>query len=115
VDIWHWRARYTDGSVIDEYDRPEGRGFAEVEQHRLAAVELVPQRPGLAAPCVEIDVSRGLRPVFFRRRTIELSLSGGEAAHATVTALGWARGDERALLFCHEGGRIVLTDRDGGR
>lgn len=70
-DGWTWRVHYSDGATFDEYE-PDGtrHHFREVDNPRVALLELVPRRDGLAAHAVRIDAATGMRPIFFRRAHI---------------------------------------------
>ncbi len=119
ADLWHWRAWYRDGSVLNEYDAAGKHGFKEINLQEVVAFELVPQYNGYAAIHVRID-KPGMEPVFFRRRTIPISIDGQQLpgmpqmAQTTIHILGWKRsinGQEiGSYTFLYEDGSILVSD-----
>ena len=107
-DIYTWSALCANGDVLCEYDRPEGRGFAEVASLPLAGILLLPLQG--VVPSYRVDIPRGAQPVFFRRRSITLSpLAGEREPHPTVHCIGWKRGNEATYLFVLDDGSTLLT------
>lgn len=107
-DVYTWGALYDDNSCIGEYDRLEGRGFAEVESARVKELLLLSLQ-GDSAHSVKIP--QGATPVFFRRRSIEINpLQGSSEARPTVHCIGWKRGDEAVYLFIFDDGSTLLTN-----
>jgi hypothetical protein len=108
-----FRAYYNDGEILDE---APGVGFGHIDQPRLVALELVPQWAGLPQP--HLAVSEGLRPIFFRRRKINVSSATGEQERLPViTVLGWQRTvngtNVKSLVAFFEDGSALITDDDG--
>lgn len=97
-DIHAWTATYNDGATVPEFDadRPDGRGFAEVDSTQVAMLTLGPHR--VAIP---VDAS----PVFFRRRKIEVDTQ----KLTTVRCIGWKRETCACYLFIFDDGRTLLT------
>src|SRR5688572_8846759 len=93
-DLWTWVAHYSDGTTFAEYEDGVSHGFAEVDQSRLVAFQLVPNYPNLPTP--HVVVTDQCRVVFFRRRIHTLT-SGYMAddpdasirAPDTIHVLGW--------------------------
>lgn len=107
-EAYTWSAVYDDDTAISEYDREEGRGFAEVDQTRVKTLLLFPQAGG--DPYI-MDIPEGAQPVFFRRRSIEINLVAGESSpRPTKHCIGWKRGDEATYLFILEDGSTSLTN-----
>jgi hypothetical protein len=108
-----WKAHYTDGTTLDELDDDGvGRPFAAIDLLRLAALELLPQQEHVRRHILRIDDGR---PIFFRRRRIELDpVEGIEVGRSTVTCLGYQttiRGRNMQLfLFLFGDGSTLLTD-----
>lgn len=112
-DAYRWLARYTDGTVLREYeDDGTEHGFADVDQARLASFELLPR----SGPPVILVPSEDVRPFFFRRRRIALGPDGAEQGRSTVTILGYRvteGGHERAgYIGLYEDGTARISDRD---
>lgn len=114
-DAYHWRAIYRDGDYLDEYDAacPQGRGFAQVEQARLAAVHLLPQQPGLVAHA--LSSQHGAEIVFFRRRLLRWRPDTGVEARHTLHVLGLRQGPHASYVLIYPDGSLLLTDDDGAR
>lgn len=116
TDAFLWRAIYGDGTVLNEYDEAgQSHGWAEVDQSRLVAFELVPQREGLPMP--HIAVSASMRPIFFRRRQRHINLGSGERTQgATVTVLGFQKTIRNVNVKCltayFDDGSVLVTDDD---
>ncbi len=120
-DIYEWHVTYTDGSVISEYDREEGRGFAEVGNKPVKAMVIKPLVLGkfpelpvlekLAEHCVLIP--EGATPVFFRRRSLSVEVHMvDEQDHfrSTVHCIGWKREGKAVYLFVFDDGSTLLTN-----
>lgn len=125
-DAWHWRAHYDSlepgHEVLDEYDPAtgKGRGFAAIDQTRLAQFELVSQRADL--PSHALTLLQGSRPIFFRRRVARLDatrlfdMEGVQLnpGYPTITVLGWQRTvkgkNVKALVFFLEDGSCICAD-----
>lgn len=115
-----WRAVFTDGATLDEYDAdtPDGRGWASVVTQasergaRLAHVLLIPQRAHLASHVVTIRADTTAR--VFRRR--QLTLDSGTGAEIgerpeAITCVGLAvAGGAEMFTFLFADGSLVLSD-----
>lgn len=114
-DLWTWRAHYRDGSTLDEFDA-DGRdhGFADVDQSRLAAFELLPAADGLQRAV--LLVTGDLRPIFFRRRTVTVSQSGESEEPVSIHVLGWQRTvagqNVKSFTAYYPDGSVLVTDDD---
>jgi hypothetical protein len=130
-ELYTWSVTYSDGTTMYEYDIPEGRGFAEIGEKAVKALEIQPQRDRVL-PAYRMDIPDGATPVFFRRRFISLSpkqqaplasvLAGNEAPDAelfsavlasptqTVHCIGWKRGEEEWYHFVFANGALLVTD-----
>lgn len=114
AEDWHWRAHYNDGQVLDEHaDDGTVSGFADIDQSRLVALELLPQRDGLPTPHVRI--TDGLIPTFFRRRSIVINAETEEQEPGrTIAVLGWKKnvGGRKvlALTFWFPDGSCLISD-----
>ena len=121
ADPWTWRAEFSNGELLDEYDSdaPEGRGWAVAE--RLAAAHgtrvtrliLIPQRPGLHTHVVRPtgDVTARV----FRRRTLTVSPETGEEVSQrpdpiTALALEWPDGHMLYSFFFTDGSVVISDD-----
>jgi hypothetical protein len=106
-EAYTWAALYTDGSYIGEYDREEGRGFAEVDSVRVKQLRLGSCHSHLHTHYVEVP--EGATPVFFRRRRI--NLVDGQAGPFTVAhCIGWKQGTTAVYLFVGDDGSTILTN-----
>lgn len=94
----------------------QDHGFAEVDMARVVAVELIPQREDLAHHLVKIDTSRGQRPIFFRRRYINLDPVTFEEQRnrMSATCLGWQNtvngSNVASYTFYFDNGSSLVTD-----
>lgn len=108
-DAFTWYALYENDDFISEYDRPEGRGFAEVESARVKTLLLIPCR-GMEASH-RVDVPAGATPIFFRRRSVEINPLQEETGNRTTThCIGWKRGAQAVYLFVFDDGSTLLTN-----
>lgn len=104
---WTWEAIYDDASLC-EYE-PDGisHGFSEVDTARLRQLILIPQK---CENTHVLHITEGLTPVFFRRRSINLSSDN----RGTTTCMGWTRqvGGElvESYTFFFSDGSVLLTD-----
>jgi hypothetical protein len=109
-DIFTWLAVYKDGSALSECS---GNGihaaFAHIEQDRLASMILIPLRDGYPQVAVAMT-DETMRPIFFRRRLIELNMGGGDGGHNTIHCLGWRKPGIESFTFIFEDGSIVISD-----
>lgn len=109
ADNFSWRAHYNDGTVLDE----EGHGFADVDQNKLTAFELIPNVPGRNGYVLKCTPE--IRPIFFRRRTLTVSMqSGKEIGRSCIHCLGWQKTvkgvNVASYTFIFEDGSVVVTD-----
>lgn len=102
-DVYTWAALYHDGSSIQEYDRPDGHGFAVVDSAQVKRLTLVSDSSSHS-----VTMPAGATPVFFRRRSIALQPGGDPIP--TVHCIGWKRDDSAVYLFIGEDGSTLLTD-----
>lgn len=124
LDLYSWFVIYTDDSSIGEYDQEDGLGFAAVEHasvadtvpcfesdrvKRVKTLLLLPRNTKGRA--FVVDIPQGARPVFFRRRRIEINLTNDQTEnHATVHCIGWTRGEQSVYLFIGDDGSTLLTE-----
>ncbi len=107
-DAYTWGAMYSDSTCIAEYDRPEGRGFAEVDQIRVKELLLLHLAGGTSH---SVHIPQGATPVFFRRRSVTISpLAGESTPRPTTHCIGWKRGDEAIYLFVFDDGSTLLSN-----
>jgi hypothetical protein len=107
-DQYIWSVIYVDGTVMGEYGRVEGRGFAEIGDKHVKALDIEPLPQHLHAH--RILVPDGAQPVFFRRRTIALDGSANEQGRSTVHCIGWKQEESAVYLFVFEDGSTLLSD-----
>lgn len=110
-DHYTWLVEYADGTLLAEYDdeRPDGRGWLEVEQERVTTVFLLNPDPAVAVTHLVL-VPQDAAPVFLRRRLIQFSPEG-EIARATVHCIGWHAGEAGVYLFVFaDGSSLVSSD-----
>ncbi len=108
VDAYLWVVEYDDGSWHGEYDptAPEGRGWAEIDLHRVKTIALA--NPLASRFLHRVTVPSDTEPVFFRRRQIALA-DGQEQGRSTIHCVGWKRGEEGVYLFVFEDGSVLLS------
>lgn len=104
-DVYTWMALYHDESAIQEYDHPDGHGFAIVDSARVKRLTLASESCSHS-----VNVPNGATPVFFRRRGIVVQPGGGQAPLPTVHCIGWKHEDKAVYLFVGEDGSTLLTD-----
>ncbi|MBA3826892.1 MAG: hypothetical protein H0X24_23740 [Ktedonobacterales bacterium] len=98
-----WIVAYPDGATLAEY-APDGseHGWAEV---RANAVAILALQDAMGQLVVIVEVPTGHTAEFFRRRTISLTIEGGqEVQRSSVTYLGW----DGAYLCVYEDGSVAL-------
>ncbi len=109
-DLYTWQVRYVGDTWELEYDdeRPDGRGWAEIEQAQVRCIDMIPTGPGHVH---SVLIPTGATPIFFRRRKIELNPSSNEEPQrSTVHCIGWKRGESGVYLFVFEDGSALLSD-----
>ena len=108
VELYTWQVRCEGSTWIQEYDdeRPDGRGFAEVKDHIIKCIDLIPASS--EGHVHSVAIPEGATPVFFRRRTIELSQGGQN--RSTAHCIGWEKENNKSYLFVMEDGTTLLTD-----
>lgn len=109
-DAYTWIAHQHGGEQVAEYDLDGSeRGWAVVDLAATFAVQIQPTRDGLPAPLVVVPAEA--RPVFFRRRSIEVNpTTEEEVARNTLTCIGWEHLDGQGVyLFVADDGRCVLS------
>ena len=109
TDAYMWQVKYRDHTWVAEYthERPDGRGWAEIEQPRVAFIELLPTREGL--PEHGVQVPEGAQPVCFRRRQILLDEAAQDMGRRTIHCIGWKHGVVEVYLFVFDNGTALLT------
>lgn len=113
-DVYTWHAIYDDDVVVSEFDRPEGRGFAEVELFRVKTLLLTPLQ-GVGS-LHRVDIPKGAQPVFFRRRSIVVGLlPENEQGRTTTHCIGWKKAGllsdvQETYLFVFDDGSSFLTN-----
>jgi hypothetical protein len=107
-EAYTWGALYTDDTCIAEYDRKEGRGFAEVDHARVKTLLLLSLQDGASH---SVNIPQGATPVFFRRRSVEINpLADESTPRPTVHCIGWKRDDKAVYLFISDDGSTLLSD-----
>ena len=108
-DAYIWQVRLEGEAWLLEYDdeRPDGRGFLEVEQAKIRAIDLIPTEQGTVK---SVLVPQGASPVFLRRRTIEVDPIIGAQSKSTVHCIGWKHGESGCYLFIFEDGSTLLSN-----
>ena len=109
-DAYRWRARLTDGRVIEE---AEAGAWANVPPV-VCEIELVPngRRVFDGRKPVRVRVPEGAVPVCFRRRRFLIRMSTGTGAPSgTATCIGWEGPNGCAYLWVEGDGTITGTDR----
>jgi hypothetical protein len=107
-DAYTWSVWCADGTVLCEYDRPEGRGFAEVASLSVVGILLLPLQG--VSPSYRVDIPQGAQPVFFRRRSVTVSpLAGESEPRPTTHCIGWKKDEQAVYLFVFDGGSTLLT------
>ncbi len=106
-DIYTWRVIYQDETYTDEFDetRPDGRGFAELEDKPIIGIELHDFLKAVAS--VAFPHKEDVQPVFFRRRYIALT---GIGERSTVHCIGWKWEESACYLFVFADGSSLMTD-----
>lgn len=108
-DAYTWRITYHDGRQVSEFDdeRPDGRGFAEIDSLQVKRLRLL-LPSGIPAHVVSIPDSA--TPVFFRRRTISINPNNDTASNRPVKhCIGWEKDEQAAYLFVFDDGSTLLT------
>lgn len=106
-DAYTWTAFYSTDSAVYELDRPEGRGFAEVEKPLVKALGLDSE----TLPCHRAIIPESAEPIFFRRRSVEIKLSDeSQMPRSTIHCIGWRRDDLGVYLFVFEDGSCLLSN-----
>lgn len=119
-DAWVWCALYRDfdpnnpDTYLPEYEHDgTAHGWADIDQSRLDKFVLYAQRDHLRTHVLQ--VSETSRPIFFRRRRIELNIATDETqGRSTVHVLGYQRTvrgvNVKFATGFHEDGSVTLTD-----
>lgn len=108
-DVYTWHALYGEDNSISEFDRPEGRGFAEVEGVCVKTLLLTPLAG--VGTVHRIDIPMGARPIFFRRRSIEIGALQGDVQRRTTThCIGWKDDEQEVYLFVFDDGSSFLSN-----
>lgn len=104
TDAHTWCATYHNGALVPEYndDRPDGRGFAEVDASQVKVLSL--------SSAHHVMIPDGAEPVFFRRRVIAVNPNTDEQQTSTVAhCIGWKKSDDACYLFVFDNGSTILT------
>ena len=105
TDLFSWCAYY--GNVEALREEQASQGFASVDQGRITHIGLL---LGEKAEHI-VSVPAGAQVVFFRRRSVEFSLTGENNQQlATIHCIGWKKSEQAVYLFVFENGRTLLTD-----
>lgn len=111
-DAWVWRAEYTDGTALDEFDEGGDHGFREIDQSRLRRFLLIPTQDHLATHA--LMPTGDARPIFFRRRSTEINHSGDVESSRTVHCIGMQQTvggrNVKAGVFLFDDGSLILTN-----
>lgn len=107
-DIYTWSVEYHNGVIVPEFDdeRPDGRGWAEIDSSQVKYVRLH-QADGW--PAHNVTVPDNAEPVFFRRRRIEMDTNTNEQKLSTMHCIGWKSNTSTCYLFVCEDGSTLLT------
>jgi hypothetical protein len=129
-DVYTWSVVYDNATIVNEYDRSEGLGFAEVDSTRVKQLRLVDKAPRQSIHMEEdpethdmnifgssyvtthcVDIPQGTTPIFFRRRPIEVNLAVNQATRLkTWHCIGWKSEQCAVYLFISDDGSSVLSD-----
>lgn len=115
-DSWTWVAAYRDGEQLHECTgTPPHHVFADIDLERLDSLAWIPRRDGLPQMVVAIT-EPSMRPILFRRRLVELNVSGGgeEIGRQTIHCLGWKKplpngGCVESFTFLFEDGSLLSS------
>ncbi len=115
-DQYTWRVEYTDGTQFGEIaDDGTILPFGAVEMGRVRALGVVAVE-GEDSPLFMVWIKPGQRPIFFRRRSIELNPNDGtQTALPATTCIGWqetrhGRNVASYLFICPDGQVILSSD-----
>lgn len=109
-DVYTWQVLYTDDTSTSEYDetRPDGRGWAEREAKEVTTITLARVADGTVVQ--SIDIPEGAEPVFFRRRTLTISLTDDSRQQGTLAhCIGWKSEQEAVYLFVFDDGSTLRS------
>lgn len=111
VDAYRWQAVYEDGSTFDEFDEHGTlHGFVEVDHTLVTTFRLMPYDPTLPIHEVKIDVNSGMRPIFFRRRLLNIDLNRGvRYGEDTIHCLGWVLNGISCYVFIRSDGSVIIS------
>lgn len=103
-EAWAWAALLDDGSTIQEADVGT---FTAVDPLRVVALELRPCR-WLRKP-VRVDVPKGARATFFRRREVLVRMGSSKTEHLpSRTVIGWCANGVSVYVRAGDDGRITV-------
>ena len=108
VDQWVWEAAYRDGTRLYECNGTGHHVFADIDLDALESLTWVP-RARADLPRLSVAIEAGMRPILFRRRLLELSLSGAEVGRQTIHCLGWKRNGTESFTFMFADGSLLTT------
>jgi hypothetical protein len=116
IDAYTWRVEYHNDVIIPEFDieRPDGRGFAEVNSEQVKTLELWPLLLSpidqQMIPVHRVSIPEGATPVFFRRR-FTIAFQGDDTPGVSVKhCIGWKKDDSACYLFVFVDGSSLMTD-----
>jgi hypothetical protein len=125
-EAFTWRAIYHSGEIVSEFEESRdgsipqlGRGWAEVAAEQVRVVTL--ENPFLTPYFTQqVVIPEGARPVFFRRRRIEVNPASGESTPMPcIHCIGWVHeGGATDGLGCYlfvfdDGSSILTSDLNG--
>lgn len=114
-DAYTWLAVYNDNTALPECS---GTGihaaFSHINLNKLDAMLMIPLRQGFPQVAIRIT-DQTMRPIFFRRRLIELNFTGDSRPGGTIHCLGWQKNlrdgtNVESFTFIFEDGSIIISD-----
>jgi hypothetical protein len=107
MEKYTWRAVYDHGESC--HCENEDNSFTEVDKSRVTTLLLLPLAIG--GTVHYIDVPSDAEPIFFRRRSVECSLTdGSRIQHPTKHCIGWKNDATAQYLFVFEDDTTLLTN-----
>jgi hypothetical protein len=112
-DHWAWVVIYRDQSMVYECQGSTAphAAWKDVNPRLVSAITLLPRLRLAGRHEVIVHIPQGSTPVMFRRRQIELNMTGGEQSNTqTIHCLGYEAADHGSYLFVFEDGSTLLTN-----
>lgn len=116
-DAWTWLVVYRDGSMLHECDGQNPHAaYADIDIEQVDKMALIPLRDGL--PQLVVQIAPGMRPIFFRRRLIELQIADGDTVGSqTIHCLGYSTNGngprtEHFTFVFDDGSTLLSNDRN---